>query len=372
MASLITRAMRSFSESAMSVGSQASSVSGEDSRRGVIPERDMLDEIERGASKELLFDETATAPSSRRKWNFCYVTHSEKKQFWMHSQDTHKVMLTAKREGAEVYISQYKDFPTTFAKTKEDAVSRSESGASASSSPRIRTGFCAVVRMDTVTGTIRMYKTGCDLCDSELYTFTCGPGSSETKRQLIAVVRMRSTTISGTDIAARAVSVDIPPLDERGNSIVWCPRTLGRAVPPLQVHQEYRLKRSLSASSSEMRSASTSPRRSTLRKRTSSMASISEDGTEKVKLKSKLPTWNAKVSSLVLGFKNKRVSRASSKNFLMVCEQSPDHVVFQFGKSKKSATFNLDFRNPVSPLQAFGIAVTSFMFKDVIRARQKM
>jgi len=75
----------------------------------------------------------------------------------------------------------------------------------------------------------------------------------------------------------------------------------------------------------------------------------------------KSPKWNDAIGAYVLNF-NKRVTEASVKNFQLVNSTDPDTVYLQFGKVGKDA-FNIDFRFPISPFQAFSICLTAFEYK---------
>jgi hypothetical protein len=75
----------------------------------------------------------------------------------------------------------------------------------------------------------------------------------------------------------------------------------------------------------------------------------------------KSPKWNDTIGAYVLNF-NKRVTEASVKNFQLVNSTDPDTVYLQFGKVGKDA-FNIDFRHPISPFQAFSICLTAFEYK---------
>lgn len=85
------------------------------------------------------------------------------------------------------------------------------------------------------------------------------------------------------------------------------------------------------------------------------------DPVEPLKLFTKMPRWDVHAESLVLGFERNRVLCSSSKNVIMTMPTSKrkHHAVLQFGKSA-SGIFNLDFRYPMSPIQAFALAVSSF------------
>ncbi|OLP75701.1 Tubby-related protein 1 [Symbiodinium microadriaticum] len=73
------------------------------------------------------------------------------------------------------------------------------------------------------------------------------------------------------------------------------------------------------------------------------------------------PKWNEQVGAFVLNF-NKRVTQASVKNFQLTTSDDPDTVFLQFGRVGKDV-FNMDFKFPFSPFQAFAICLSSFDYK---------
>ncbi|KAI1702741.1 tub family domain-containing protein [Ditylenchus destructor] len=102
---------------------------------------------------------------------------------------------------------------------------------------------------------------------------------------------------------------------------------------------------------------------------------------EMVVLNNKQPVWNEDTQSYVLNFHG-RVTQASVKNFQIVhCLEAPatankqlqssahpgipitpepaEYIVMQFGRIDNES-FTMDVRYPLSPVQAFGIAMTSF------------
>lgn len=78
-------------------------------------------------------------------------------------------------------------------------------------------------------------------------------------------------------------------------------------------------------------------------------------------MSNKRPQWNDHVGAYVLNFEG-RVTMASVKNFQLVEEGKEDEVLLQFGRVEKDK-FTLDFSWPLSPLQAFGICLSSFDYK---------
>ena len=72
----------------------------------------------------------------------------------------------------------------------------------------------------------------------------------------------------------------------------------------------------------------------------------------------KHPTWNEDIKAYALNF-NGRVTEASVKNFQLIDESDPEKIYLQFGRAGKDE-FILDFQWPLSPLQAFAFALSSF------------
>ncbi|GMS84897.1 hypothetical protein PENTCL1PPCAC_7072, partial [Pristionchus entomophagus] len=79
---------------------------------------------------------------------------------------------------------------------------------------------------------------------------------------------------------------------------------------------------------------------------------------EIVKMTNKAPMWSEDSQSFVLNFHG-RVTQASVKNFQIVHEKDEEYIVMQFGRVSQDS-FSMDFRYPLSAIQAFGIAMTSF------------
>ena len=78
---------------------------------------------------------------------------------------------------------------------------------------------------------------------------------------------------------------------------------------------------------------------------------------------SKAPKWNegekyTELGAYVLNF-NGRAHTPSVKNFQLVGQKNENKVHLQLGKVSEEI-FYLDFEWPLSPFQAFGIAVSSF------------
>lgn len=73
------------------------------------------------------------------------------------------------------------------------------------------------------------------------------------------------------------------------------------------------------------------------------------------------PMWNDEVDSLVLAFKGRNVI-ASAKNFQLVSAKQNDRVVCQYAKIGHNS-FSLDLRHPMSAVLAFGISLSTLLWK---------
>ncbi|KAL4831665.1 hypothetical protein H8958_014626 [Nasalis larvatus] len=78
-------------------------------------------------------------------------------------------------------------------------------------------------------------------------------------------------------------------------------------------------------------------------------------------LHNKTPLWNEENGVYKLNFHG-RVTQTSVKNFQIMDPKHPEHLVLQFGRVGPD-TFTMDFCFPFSPLQAFGICLSSFNWK---------
>jgi tubby-related protein 1 len=72
----------------------------------------------------------------------------------------------------------------------------------------------------------------------------------------------------------------------------------------------------------------------------------------------KAPSWNKEIKAYALNFSG-RVTMASVKNFQLINESDRNEIYLQFGRTGKDE-FILDLQWPLSPLQAFAFALSSF------------
>lgn len=137
------------------------------------------------------------------------------------------------------------------------------------------------------------------------------------KQQVASIRHSRQAVGDGVQYC---MDCNIPMVHSDGSRDIWCPRIvdqdMGSSSPP-----------------------------------------ASPGKTRVLTLQTKMPVWHEEVESLVLDFRGRSVL-PSAKNFQLVSPTSPNHVVCQFGKIAHN-TFGLDFRHPLSVIQAFSFALTT-------------
>lgn len=80
--------------------------------------------------------------------------------------------------------------------------------------------------------------------------------------------------------------------------------------------------------------------------------------TDLLQLHNKHPVWSDETQAFVLNFHG-RVTQASVKNFQLVHATNANYIILQFGRISDD-TFTLDYRFPLTALQAFSISLSSF------------
>jgi hypothetical protein len=159
----------------------------------------------------------------------------------------------------------------------------------------------------------RLFKEQCELCQ---YRSRCRSCDFHGKQQLAHIDQTREPIGDGI---FNCMEILIPGLFNDGSRLVWCPA------------EGY-----------------------------TDLALAEEDSYEALGLMTKRPEWNEEVDSLVLDFKNRSVV-ASAKNFQLSLKQKPDQVFCQYGKIGPSS-FALDFRFPLSVVQAFAMALSTMFW----------
>mmetsp|Transcript_16639 Transcript_16639/g.46051 ORF Transcript_16639/g.46051 Transcript_16639/m.46051 type:complete len:305 (+) Transcript_16639:49-963(+) len=159
----------------------------------------------------------------------------------------------------------------------------------------------------------RIVQERCEHCQFSPKHLSC---SCHGKQQVAVIKHARRPVGDGI---FNCMEVLVPGLYSDGSRVVWCP-LLGRG----------------------------------------DLAAPGEDSDEAQRLITKKPTWNDEVESLVLDFKGRNIL-SSAKNFQLALSQKPEHTICQYGKIGPM-TFSLDFKYPLSVIQAFGISLTTLFW----------
>lgn len=158
----------------------------------------------------------------------------------------------------------------------------------------------------------RIAQERCDHCQFQPKHLTCACHG----KQQVAYIRQSRKPIG--DGIFNCMEVHIPGLYNDGSRVIWCPMLgMGDLAGP---HEDY----------------------------------------DAQTLCTKQPAWNDEVESLVLDFKGRNI-QSSAKNFQLALSQKPEHVICQYGKIGPM-TFSLDFKYPLSVIQAFGISLTTLFW----------
>lgn len=305
---------------------------------------DDFDMLECGDAREFIPRELLNPPAN---WWECKVTRERKTNFYMHlerlrTEGGDRFILSAKKVGNDFFISQYEDFP-------EDSTAQTV--------PQGK--FCAVLRKLPGAG----------------HEFTLSPAACGQEEDTISHISHGNFKQPQCGAEIRTVAATF--VDQaRSDKYVWDQAAGGGAVPvgsapggarmrPTQPHPSLpqpNLRRRRSCASSD------------------SSASGSEDG-EMVEVSNQLPVYDSVNGCLMMKFLRKRVRASSSKNVVLFrsddleqheadgSQVDQDNAIMQFGKIEAhkrlaKSTFVLDFRNPIPPLHAFAMALSSFAFKD--------
>lgn len=168
--------------------------------------------------------------------------------------------------------------------------------------------WCAIIKKDHA-GNYNLYNNGCECCDDHLNKYSCGQNDVE-DRQCLFSLHQYDQYMKEAKITARHIKIDLPKVDSNNNRDSWCPRFQKKDCQ---------------------------------------------------KVKSKLPRWNSDICSLSLPFPGGRVRASSSKNFILEDDQNEILMVYgKYGHQK----YALDIYKTLCPIQAFGIALTMYSWKN--------
>lgn len=274
--------------------------------------------LESGLSREFIAAELLgpsthqTLRSERPDWHFCKLERPEKNEFRLVDEATQRFMLSAKMVGTQFYISTYED----------GELDKPTSPASPTSPKANYAAVMAPNGKRSVSFRVHL---------------TCGSPWEQCDLPIVEVWPTR--TYEHHNMEIRGLRIRIPP-------------PLQDQIPAHYIHD------------------CASP---TNRRPSHPGFFKSNDVRGTIQLQNKLPTWNDQLGCLSLGFAHKRVKKSSSKNFIVYTDDSlsdPDQAdqselsVLQLGKVR-SKEYALDFRYPLSPLQAFAVALTAFAIKHL-------
>lgn len=274
---------------------------------------DKLEQMELGKCHEIMTDEVYMPCHRSRNWIRCtFICHHEN-AFSLYLEGSERFILKAIYIEKDFYISTDENF---------DITNESQGG------------FIAKLTQKQ-DSTFILLSNSCRYCDSQLGRYECCMDSNQ--REVLAKITHVNRRHRLANVDTRCTLVTLPNI-QNGSRLIWCPRAFkshGINCPDItgQINN----------------------------KSFQSLGMI---------LLNRLPEWDDILECLVLKFQGNRIKFPSAKNILLYNETSlskkkksnddvsPDDAILQFGKSLPDE-YILDFKYPLSPLQAFAIALTT-------------
>eukprot|EP00435_Cladocopium_sp_Y103_P022728 s639_g5.t1 len=173
----------------------------------------------------------------------------------------------------------------------------------------------------------------CEGCAHRPFHLTCdflGRGQQ--------VARVQHSRRKVEKCSVHHVDLYVPPLRNDGRSSLWCPACTGKDLgskTPLSV------------------GGSCSPKGSPIK--SPSFHLLPPEGADALQLQSKLPAWSQDLEGLILNFEDRSGLLSSPRNFIL---QHQGEVVMQHAQIAPN-TWCLDFKSPLSVIQAFASAMSS-------------
>jgi hypothetical protein len=360
------------------------SVSGDVDEDFTLSPFDIADDLERGFAAEAVLAKNASSPSmSRDPFRRCCIIHlqSPKDEYHLISE-TGDMLLTAK------FLRRQGRIEFFLVADEQDALSSPDNSprkSEPSTCRRQRPAFA--MQYNEHNENWMLTQTICEHCAHRPKHLSCEflgksqqmafiqhsmktvvPAAASPREDFDATVGEESEDCKEKSPENNAkmykatvhyVDVKIPALQE-DSTMVWCPVALGRDLG--ERHPSYGVQRRASdsmllAKRSTIRrsSGSCSPNR---RSQTSQWPDDEAECPEAMQLYTKVPEWDDEVESLVLNFRN-RVVQSSPMNF-MVCA-GERRLVLQHAKLSCN-TFCLDFRHPLSTVQAFAVSLSALLW----------
>lgn len=260
---------------------------------------EMADTLEQGLAREIVTDFMHPLRRSSKLWRFQIVRSEDRLQYRLFSDEGDFLMYAkAFPEARKVHFFLY---------------SPDDSKDPALLYDPARPAFS--MSWNQAKTEWRLEQEKCENCQFSPKHLSC---SACCGKQQVAFMRHSRTAIG--DGIFNCMEVHIPGLYSDESRVIWCPK-LGRCDLGSEAH---------------------------------------ENSYESQRLITKQPVWNNEVESLVLDFKGRTI-QSSAKNYQLALAKRPEHVICQYGKIG-SNTFSLDFRYPLSVIQAFGTALSTMFW----------
>lgn len=314
---------------------------------------DLAEDIEAGFMTEAFMAKDTTSPvQPKEPFRRCCIFHvaDSADEFHLLSEGGDQ-LLTAKYVRRAARIDFF--FPKEESRTprKEDSSPKSQER---------RPAFVMIHDLERDSWLLK--QTDCEYCMQRPKHLSC---EALGRGQQVASIQHSLRPVGKAQV--NFVDIRIPPVDSGPENSIWCTVAMGRdlcgrccsnsigyasrrnSAPALRSCGDGDSpKRALSESSS-LDDGSLSPARSPTRPRCDPFA-------QPLRLHTRAPIWDEELESLVLNFTNRTV-QSSPMNFMLRTEED-DSIIMQHAKMAPN-TFGLDYKYPLSTIQAFALALTA-------------
>lgn len=291
---------------------------------------DIADDLEKGYAPEVVLTNNVRHPGApRENLERCSIIYQESTDEFHLMSEGLDLLLIAR------YLARERRFEFFFSSEAASPTSANPAASPSSKSERRRPAFLMPYNEGADEWTL--LQTRCECCVHRPRHLTCeymGKGQQ--------VVRIQHSRRRVGKALVHHVNAHVPPLVGETQSAVWCPALTGKDLGS----------RSPSALP-RARSGSLSPKKDRTR------LPQSPEGDEPVQLCSKLPAWDSEVESLVLNFQGRNNLSSSPRNFMLCVGPLQDSQPIMQHAQIGTNTWCLDFKYPLSVVQAFAIAMSS-------------
>jgi len=314
---------------------------------------DVADDLEKGfvADEQILASSVRTIAQNGDNFRRCSILSEGSTEFHLIAENLDVLLIARRRSGDR--------FELYFGNQEEQQAPSPSASPGATPSPQGRRRPAFVLSRNDASDEWTLVQSRCECCVNRPRHLTCEYFG---KGQQLAILRHSLRDLPQGKGKVHHLAIHVPPLIGGTQSAIWCPawtgKDLGRgSATPTRKNSEplSPCKSGISGQSPISSSRTLTP---TVRSSVS-FELLPEEQDKALQLFTRLPIWDPEVECLVLNFVNRKPFRCTPRNFMVADGTGQgDRVIFQHCQMSEQS-WCLDFRHPLSVVQAFAIALCS-------------